>query len=157
MAENAIKKVVNFFLGDTEDVEEYDQMDGEVEYDNAYEEVEEEENRTFNPFKSRSKVVAMPQPAKIQMEIKKPTNFEQAEEIIQLLKQKNAIVLNLEYVSKDVARRIIDLVSGAVQALDGDLQKVSNSIFVVAPYNYDIVNDATKEKIENKLSASWIK
>ena len=65
--------------------------------------------------------------------------------------------MNLEYVDKDVARRIIDTVSGAVTALDSRIEKVSNSIFVIAPYNYDIINEISKEKIENKFSASWIK
>ena len=93
----------------------------------------------------------------IRMKIAKPTNFDQADEIVMQLKEKNAVVINLEYVSKDVARRIVDVVCGAVKALDGNMEKVSNSIFVVAPYNYDIVNEITKEKIESKFSASWIK
>ncbi len=74
------------------------------------------------------------------------------------LKIKNSVVINLEYVSKDIARRIMDAVSGAAMALDGHVEKVSNSIFVVAPFNYDIVNEFTKEKIESKFAApSWIK
>ena len=156
MAETAIKKFVNFFWGEPDSEEGYDQVDSVVEYDDdGYEEVEEPEIRSFNPF--RKNVVAMPQPQQIQMKIAKPTNFEQANDIVMQLKQKNAIIINLEYVSKDIARRIIDLVGGAVQALDGNMEKVSNSIFVVAPYNYDIINEATKEKIESKFSASWIK
>lgn len=156
MAETAIKKFVNFFWGESDSEEGYDQVDSVVDYDDdGYEEIEEPEIRSFNPF--RKNVVAMPQPQQIQMKIAKPTNFEQANDIVMQLKQKNAIIINLEYVSKDIARRIIDLVGGAVQALDGNMEKVSNSIFVVAPYNYDIINEATKEKIESKFSASWIK
>ena len=56
-----------------------------------------------------------------------------------------------------IARRIVDVVSGAVHALDGNLQKVSNSIFLVAPFNYEITNEVMKEDIKNKLSVSWIK
>ena len=41
-----------------------------------------------------------------------------------------SIIVNLEYVNKDVARRIVDVVCGAVKALDGNMEKVSNSIFV---------------------------
>ena len=74
-----------------------------------------------------------------------------------LLKEKKSIIVNLEYVNKDIARRIVDVVSGAVHALDGNLQKVSNSIFLVAPYNYDITNEMAREEIKNKLSVSWIK
>lgn len=100
----------------------------------------------------------MPQPQQIKMKISKPTNFDQVEEIISELKSKNSVVINLEYVSKDIARRIMDAVSGAAMALDGHVEKVSNSIFVVAPFNYDIVNEFTKEKIESKFAApSWIK
>ena len=73
-----------------------------------------------------------------------------------LLREKNAIVVNLEYVNKDVARRILDVISGAVKVLDGHFEKVSNSIFIVAPFNYDIVNDMTREEIKNKLSVSWL-
>ena len=104
----------------------------------------------------RKKVVAMPQ-QQIKMKIAKPTAFEQAEDICILLREKNAIVINLEYVNKDVARRILDVISGAVKVLDGHFEKVSNSIFIVAPFNYDIVNDMTREEIKNKLSVSWLK
>ena len=98
----------------------------------------------------------MPQ-QQIKMKIAKPTAFEQAEDICILLREKNAIVINLEYVNKDVARRILDVISGAVKVLDGHFEKVSNSIFIVAPFNYDIVNDMTREEIKNKLSVSWLK
>jgi cell division inhibitor SepF len=91
------------------------------------------------------------------MKISKPTNFDQVDEVINELKDKNAVVINLEYVSKDVARRIVDVIGGAVKALDGHIEKVSNSIFVVAPINYDIMNEATKEKIERKYSAPLMK
>ena len=42
---------------------------------------------------------------------------------------------------KTVARRIVDFLSGAVYALDGDIQKVSNGIFVIAPNNVGILGD----------------
>ena len=80
----------------------------------------------------------MPQTQQVKMVICQPTTFEQSENICNLLKEKKSIIVNLEYVNKDIARRIVDVVSGAVHALDGNLQKVSNSIFLVAPYNYDI-------------------
>ena len=55
--------------------------------------------------------------------------------------ERKSIIINLEYVNKDVARRIIDVISGAVHVLDGHMQKISNSIFLIAPYNYDITSD----------------
>ena len=64
---------------------------------------------------------------------------------------------NLEYVNKDVARRIVDFISGGVYALDGYIQKVSNSIFLVAPSNYEITNEMAREEMKSKLSVSWLK
>ena len=157
MAGTSIKKFMDFIWGEQDVQEEYDDEVYNADYADEYEGEEETEREAFNIFKPKSKVVQMPQPQQIKMKISKPTNFDQADEIVMQLKEKNAVVINLEYVSKDVARRIVDVVSGAVNALDGKIEIVSNSIFVVAPYNYDIFNEITKEKIESKFSASWIK
>ena len=157
---SSIKKIVDFIWGEQEDSQEdYEENVYTTDYVDEYENEEEnnEGGETLGLFKRKSKVVSMPQPQQIRMKIAKPTNFDQASEIVMQLKEKNGVVLNLEYVSNDVARRIVDVVCGATQALDGNMEKVSNSIFVVAPYNYDIVNEITKEKIESKFSASWIK
>ena len=156
MSVPAIKKIVNYFLGENEELEEQDYNEEYNQVDYEYEEENETAGETLGLFKRRQKVVPMPQ-QQIKMKIAKPTNFDQVDEIIIELKQKNAVVINLEYVSKEVARRIVDVVSGATKAIDGHMEKVSNSIFVVAPFNYDIINEITKEKIENKFSASWIK
>ena len=130
----------------------------EEEYEENNEEIEEEENNKENKlWGRRNKVVAMPQPQQIKMVISQPTTFEQAEDICDLLKDKQSVIVNLEYVNKDIARRIIDVVSGAVHALDGHIQKVSNSIFLIAPYNYEITNEMAREEIKNKLSVSWLK
>ncbi len=121
------------------------------------EEIEEDENNKENKIWGRRKVVNLPQTQQIKMVISQPTTFEQAEDICDLLKDKQSVIVNLEYVNKDVARRIIDVVSGAVHALDGHIQKVSNSIFLIAPFNYEITNEMAREEIKNKLSVSWLK
>ena len=129
----------------------------EEEYEDNTEEIEEEGNKENKIWGRRNKVVAMPQPQQIKMVISQPTTFDQAEDICDLLKDKQSVIVHLEYVNKDVARRIIDVVSGAVHALDGHIQKVSNSIFLIAPYNYEITNEMAREEIKNKLSVSWLK
>ena len=129
----------------------------EEEYEDNTEEIDEETNNENKIWGRRNKVVAMPQPQQIKMVISQPTTFDQAEDICDLLKDKQSVIVNLEYVNKDIARRIIDVVSGAVHALDGHIQKVSNSIFLIAPYNYEITNEMAREEIKNKLSVSWLK
>lgn len=138
-----------------------EQQDG---FDEPYEDPEvddanldEYDERKFWNNRRDNKIVGMPQTQQIKMVISQPTSFEQSENICDLLKEKKSIIVNLEYVNKEVARRIIDVISGAVHALDGHIQKVSNSIFLIAPYNYDITNDMAREEIKNKLSVSWLK
>ena len=126
-----------------------------IETDNVQETEEDEDRKIWG--RRNGKVVNMPQTQQVKMVICQPTTFEQSENICTLLKEKKSIIVNLEYVNKDIARRIVDVVSGAVHALDGNLQKVSNSIFLVAPYNYDITNEMAREEIKNKLSVSWIR
>ena len=153
MANAVVNKILDFLGVDNgEEQEDEEMLDNEYSYEQEDNSEEVEEERGI--FKRKSKVVNMQQ--QIKMKIAKPTAFEQAEDICVLLREKNAIVVNLEYVNKDVARRILDVISGAVKVLDGHFEKVSNSIFIVAPFNYDIVNDMTREEIKNKLSVSWL-
>ena len=134
-----------------------DPEEEEVEEVDTVEEPTEEDDDGGYKIWGRKKVVNMPQLQQVKMVISQPTSFEQAEDICDLLKGKQSIIVNLEYVNKDVARRIIDVVSGAVHALDGHIQKVSNSIFLIAPFNYEITNEMAREEIKNKLSVSWLK
>ena len=132
----------------------------EIEEENNMEELEEEDYEEDKKLFGRNKkVVSMPQAQgnSIKMVISQPTTFEQSDEICSFLKEKKSVIVNLEYVNKDVARRIVDFISGGVYALDGYIQKVSNSIFLVAPSNYEITNEMAREEMKSKLSVSWLK
>ena len=159
MASTFMNKLYGIF-GNKEkedDFEDDNSMDmNNYDYEDEDEGYEEPEERSFFGNR-RSKVVNINQTQQVKMIISKPTSFEQTEDICECLKQKKSIIVNLEYVNKDVARRIVDFMSGAVQALDGHIEKVSNSIFLFAPMNYDITSEATKEEIRNKLNVSWLK
>lgn len=128
------------------DTEENEELDYERDNIQDNEEEEEEDRKIWG--RRNNKIVNMPQTQQVKMVICQPTSFEQSENICTLLKEKKSIIVNLEYVNKDIARRIVDVVSGAVHALDGNLQKISNSIFLVAPYNYDITNEMAREEIK---------
>lgn len=141
------------FGGDQND--DFDEQYDNPDVDDAN--LDEYDGSKFWNNRRDNKIVSMPQTQQIKMVISQPTSFEQSENICDLLKEKKSIIVNLEYVNKEVARRIIDVISGAVHALDGHIQKVSNSIFLIAPYNYDITNDMAREEIKNKLSVSWLK
>ena len=148
-----MNKVWDLFGMDSAEPEEYEDEDV-YEYENDEEEVDDKKI-----FGRKNKVVQMPQTQTnaIKMVISQPTTFEQSDEICSFLKEKKSVIVNLEYVNKDVARRIVDFISGAVHALDGHIEKISNSIFIVAPVNYEITNDTAKDEIKSKLSVSWLR
>ena len=143
------------FLG-IENAEETEELEDRA-YDYDYEEEEEEPEGINKIFGRKPKIVNMPQTQQIKMVISQPTTFEQSEEICNYLKERKSVIFNLEYVNKDVARRIVDFISGAVHALDGHIQKISNSIFLIAPTNYEIANEMAREEIKNRLSVSWLR
>ena len=155
MAGALMNKVFDLFGMDQAEQEDYEDEDV-YDYENEDEE-EVEDKKIFG--RRNNKVVNMPQSQSqaIKMVISQPTNFEQSDEICSFLKEKKSVIVNLEYVNKDVARRIVDFISGGVYALDGHIQKISNSIFLIAPMNYEITNEMAREEIKNKLSVSWLK
>ena len=154
---NAIMNKVWNLLGMEPEADNYGDENEDI-YENDYYDDEEQEPMVEEKrsFMKKNKVSTMPQQS-IRMVISQPTTFEQSEEICGFLKERKSVIVNLEYVNKDVARRIVDVISGAVHALDGHIQKISNSIFLIAPYNYEISNEMAREEIKNKISVSWLK
>ena len=152
-----MNKVWDLFGMDSAEAEEYED-ENIYDYENE-DETEVEDKKIFGRKNNNNKIVSMPQAQSqaIKMVISQPTTFEQSDEICSFLKEKKSVIVNLEYVNKDVARRIVDFISGGVYALDGYIQKVSNSIFLVAPSNYEITNEMAREEIKNKLSVSWLR
>jgi cell division inhibitor SepF len=71
----------------------------------------------------------------------KPTQFEEAREITDTLLSNCTVVLNFEGLDVEVSQRIIDFTSGSCYAIGGNLQKVSNYIFIVTPKSVDISGD----------------
>jgi cell division inhibitor SepF len=71
----------------------------------------------------------------------KPSSIEDAREITETLLNNRAVVLNLEGLDVEVAQRIIDFSSGSTYAINGNLQKISNAIFIITPATVDISGD----------------
>lgn len=102
----------------------------------------------------KNKVVKIHTTAQLKLVVMQPESFEEARDIAIHLKSKKPVVMNLESVDRDVQRRIVDFLSGAVYALDGNIQKVSNGIFLIAPYNVGIMGDF-KDELRNKGIFPW--
>ena len=74
-----------------------------------------------------------------------PVSYEDTQAIIDNLKNRKPVIVNMEELEVDAAQRILDFLSGAVYALSGTMCKISRGIFVVAPNNYDVIGNGEDE------------
>ncbi|WP_295735914.1 cell division protein SepF [uncultured Oscillibacter sp.] len=99
----------------------------------------------------RSKVVNIHATTQLKVILVKPERFENASEIADQLKDKRTVVLNLESTNKDVARRLIDFLSGVAYAGEGKIKKVAANTYIITPYHVDIEGDLIDELENNGL------
>lgn len=74
----------------------------------------------------------------MKMVVIEPKGFDECPKLVDNLKAKKPIIINLEKIETDIARKIFDFLSGATYAVNGNVQKIANNIFVFAPENVDI-------------------
>lgn len=98
--------------------------------------------------KKDNKVVNIHTTTAVQVVLSKPERFEQAAEIADHLRERRTVVMNLETTNKDVARRLVDFLSGVAYANDGKIKKVAINTYIITPYNVDIMGDLIDE-LEN--------
>ena len=67
-----------------------------------------------------------------------PRAFSEAQTIADYLKSRNTVVVNLKRVTPEIAKRVVDFLSGSVYAIGGDLQKLGNGIFLCTPNNVNV-------------------
>ena len=99
----------------------------------------------------QDKVVNIHTTTRLQVVLVKPERVDNSPEIADHLRNKRTVVLNLESANKDMARRVLDFLSGVTYAMDGKIQKVANCTYIITPYNVDILGDLIDELENNGL------
>lgn len=102
----------------------------------------------------KSKVVNIAATTQMKVVVLQIERFEESQEVANHLRSKKPVVINLEKLEKDTARRVIDFISGSVYALGGSIQKVAGGIFLIAPYNVDIMADV-RDELKNTGIFPW--
>ena len=92
--------------------------------------------------KSGTPVVSIHSQRQVRVCVVEPRSFDEVQDITDNLKNGKPVIVNLEHTDSDVARRIVDFVSGATYALNGSLQKVGGGIFLFVPSNVNIDYEA---------------
>jgi cell division inhibitor SepF len=145
-----VNKVLNFVGWESEDEETFE------EEEKMKDELTKPQFTQPTHKKQQNKVVNIHSSSQFKMVIMQPENLDDAQDICDHLKDKKPVVVNLEDLEKEIAQRVVDFLSGAVYSLDGNIQKVSNGIFLIAPSNVDIMGDF-KDELRNKGVFPWIK
>ncbi len=137
--------------------------DEDYDYEDDFEEPVKESRSPFEDRKEdrrseerrsedrHNKVVNIHATTQLKVVLVKPERFENASEIADHLKEKRTVVLNLESTNKDVARRLIDFLSGVAYAGEGKIKKVAANTYIITPYSVDIMGDLIDELENNGL------
>ncbi|BAB06268.1 BH2549 [Halalkalibacterium halodurans C-125] len=72
-----------------------------------------------------------------------PRTYDEAQEIADQLKNRKAVIINLQRISHEQAKRVVDFLSGTVYAIGGDIQKLGMNIFLCTPDNVDVTGTIT--------------
>ena len=99
----------------------------------------------------RNKVVNIAATTQLKVVLVKPERFEMASEIADHLKEKRTVVINLESTHKDIARRLIDFLSGVAYASEGRIKKIAANTYIITPYHVEMVGDLLDELENNGL------
>ena len=130
--------------------------DEDEEYDDDLEETPRgreapTEERRPRSEDRRNKVVNIHATTQLKVVLVKPERFENASEIADHLKEKRTVVINLESTNKDIARRLVDFLSGVAYAGEGKIKKVAAHTYIITPYHVDIEGDLIDELENNGL------
>ncbi len=135
-------KLRNWLGLDYEDVDD-EFVDEEPEIEQELEPIAPREERRRERG-GRGKVVEMPvqQTNHNKLIVYRPVSFDDTQSIIDNLRSRKPLILNMESIEIDLAQRILDFMCGACSAMGGDICKISAKIFAVVPADYEIVGNS---------------
>lgn len=126
------RKFKRFFELDDEYTDDEQELDQEME-DKDLPALENQQRKdkgnivSLSSVQSQAKVILL-----------EPHSYDEVQEIADYLKNRRAVVINVQRISRDQAKRIVDFLSGTVYAIGGDIQKLGNNIFLCTPDNVDV-------------------
>lgn len=107
----------------------------------------------------QNKAYSMNGSGPFKMLVIEPKNFDECTKLVDNLKSRKPVIINLEHVETDLARKMFDFLSGATYALNGNVQRVTSNIFIFAPANVDIAAKVNRESVEGgslgEKSSPW--
>ncbi|MFD2628306.1 cell division protein SepF [Oceanobacillus kapialis] len=137
----------------------YFTMDDEYEYEYVEVPVDEEpeQKETPSPQGKKQNVVSLTsmQQASSKVVLCEPRTYNEAQEIADNIINRRAVVINLQRVDHQQAKRIVDFLSGTVYALNGDIQKLGAETFLCTPDNVNVSGSISEAFSENEFEKGW--
>lgn len=120
--------------------------DGDPEEEELLEDEDKDESREeMRVGRKNPQVVSIHTQKQMRVVVMEPGSFEESQGIADQLKNRRPVIVNLENADRNLAKRIVDFISGTTYALNGNMQKVGNGIFLFVPNNVDISGEAREE------------
>ena len=111
--------------------------------------MDDAEEEPVEGAQKKNKVVNIHATTQLKVVLVKPERFEDASTIADHLNNKRTVVLNLESTNREIARRLVDFLSGVAYANGGQIKKVANSTYIITPYNVGVMGDSLLDELEN--------
>jgi cell division inhibitor SepF len=143
-------KFKTFFL--LED-EEYDYKEEEMVEEN-YEQPKQHQQHVKQPAQKQNVVSLQSVQKSSKVILMEPRVYAEAQDIADHLKNRRAVVVNLQRIEQDQARRIVDFLSGTVYAIGGDIQKIGSNIILCTPDNVEVSGNISELLHERDLQES---
>lgn len=115
-----------------------------------------QEEEAVSPVKRKGQVLNLHAQKQLKVVVAEPKVFEDVQGLADNLKNRRPVIVNLERAEPELAKRVVDFISGATYALNGSLQKVGSGIFLFVPSNMDISSETMGDLKEKGLFA-WMK
>lgn len=142
----ALVSKIKSFVGLVSGLEEEDEMLDELyRASNDYTSIPESLGGIDN--RQELKVVNHPTSKGYEVMVVEPRSFEESLEIVDKLRERKSVVLNLHLLDADQSQRIVDFLSGATHAVDGNQQKIGEGVFIFTPNNVSIASETEKARV----------
>lgn len=148
MARRFVDKVLGF-MGFEEEPAQVDEQEREERY-------REEEEAFPHQARRKGQVLSLHAQRQVRVVVAEPKAFEDVQGIADHLKNRRPVIVNLEQTDAELARRVVDFISGTTYGLNGNMQKVGNGIFLFVPSNVDIASELKTHARDGELF-SWMR
>jgi len=158
MGGGIFNKALEFFGFADEDFEE-EELEQETRQDESYPVVKKKQQRSVlekGGFERSNTVLSIHTQKHTKIVVVEPRSFDDVQPIADHLKNHRPVIVDLEESERELAKRIVDFLSGTCYALNGNIQKIGPCIFLFTPSNIDVMSEQKTESVDKQLF-SWLK